>query len=203
VQTRTGARYHDRPSMSCLLLLTLLAADEPKNGTFTETWPSGKPKLEERYKEGRRHGLLRRWHENGTLAAHEEYEEGRWEGRRAAWHENGQEQFDWRYRDGKLDEGTWKVFHANGACWTEYRVGPGGKVPDQVQTAYHDNGKLEYRGKWKDELQEGKWDYFDRDGWRREQRHYRKGQLHGRLTIWNEKGEVVRQEEWRNGKRKE
>jgi antitoxin component YwqK of YwqJK toxin-antitoxin module len=48
---------------------------------------------------------VRRWHENGQLAAHEEYENGKWQGRRAAWHENGQVQVDWRYENGKLCEG--------------------------------------------------------------------------------------------------
>jgi len=186
-----------------VLAIATLAADPPKDGTYVESWPDGKPKLEANYKEGRRHGLLRRWHENGKLAAHEEYDGGRWEGRRAAWWENGQLQFDWNYHEGKLTQGTWECFHPNGAHWTEYRVGAGGKVPNQRQVAYHDNGTIEYRGDWKNELQEGKWEWFRADGTPSETRHYRKGQLHGWVTQLNPKGEVTSRVEWRNGRRKD
>lgn len=183
--------------------LAVLAADPPKDGEYVEKWPDGKPNLEAHYKDGKLHGLLRRWYENGQLAAHEEYENGKWEGRRAAFWDNGQVQFDWQYHEGKLCEGIWKAFHSNGADWTSYRVAAGGKVPDQEQVSYHDNGKVEYRGDWKNELQEGKWEYFRPDGTRSEVRHYKRGQLDGWVTRWNEKGEVTSREEYRNGKRKE
>lgn len=183
-----------------LLSVAALADDPPRDGTYVEKWPDGKPKLEVTYKDGKRHGTLKRWHENGQLAAEEEYEDGKWEGRRAAWWENGQVQFDWQYHDGKLRKGVWQSFHANGTFWTSYRMGAGGKAPDQLQVAYHDNGKIEYRGRWKDELQDGKWEYFRADGTRSEVRHYRKGQLHGWRTEWNDKGEVVSRVEYEDGK---
>lgn len=189
------------------LLLPLVAAaafagDRPKDGKYTEAWPDGTPRLEAHYKDGKCHGLLRRWHANGQLAAHEEFENGKWEGRRAAWWENGQVQMDWQYHEGKLLEGVWRSYHANGAFWTSYRMGAGGKAPDQEQVAYHDNGKVQYRGDWKGELQEGKWEYFRPDGTRSEVRHYRKGQLDGWVTQWNEKGEVTSRVEYKTGKRK-
>jgi antitoxin component YwqK of YwqJK toxin-antitoxin module len=185
-----------------LLACAALPADPPKDGKHTETWPDGKPKLEAHYKDGKLHGLLQRWHENGQLAAHEEYHEGKWEGRRAAWWENGQVQFDWQYHEGKLRQGTWESFHANGASWTSWRMGAGGKAPDQEQVAYHDNGKVHYRGKWKDELQDGKWVYFFPDGKRSEVRHYKKGQLDGVHTKWNEKGEVLSRVDYKDGRPK-
>jgi antitoxin component YwqK of YwqJK toxin-antitoxin module len=177
-------------------------ADPPKDGKHVETWADGKPKLEAHYKDFKLHGLLKRWHENGQLAAHEEYENGKWEGRRAAWWENGQVQFDWQYHEGKLCKGTWESFHANGAFWTSYRMGSDGKAPDQEQVAYHDNGKVHYRGLWKDEMQEGKWEWFRPDETRSEVRHYKNGQLHGWVTTWDDKGKVTSREEWKNGKRK-
>ena len=192
-----------RPLILILALASASVADPPKDGPYTETWPNGKPKLEATYKKGKLHGVLKRWHENGQLAAHEEYVLGKWEGRRAAWWENGQVQFDWQYHEGKLAEGTWECFHANGTHWTEYRMGAGGKAPDQEQVSYHDNGKVEYRGDWKDELQDGKWEYFFPDGKRHEVRHFKKGQLHGMVTTWNEKGEVTSRREYRDGKPKE
>jgi len=195
--------------MRHLLPLLLLAAgvaradDPPKDGVYVEKWADGTTKLEAHYKDGKLDGLLRRWHENGQLAAHEEYAEGKWEGRRAAWWENGQLQMDWQYHEGKLREGTWKSFHANGAFWTSWRMGPGGKAPTQLQVAYFDNGQVEYRGRWKDELQDGKWEYFRRDGTRSEVRHYKKGQLDGWVTKWDEEGKVTSRERFKSGKRKE
>jgi len=200
------ARLRSKDGMRVLVFLGLLgvalAADPPKDGVYVEKWPDGKLKLEAHYKDGKLHGLMRRWHENGQLAAQEEYENGKWEGRRAAWWDNGQVQFDWQYHEGKLKEGTWKSFHKNGTFWTSCRMGAGGKAPDQDQVAYHDNGKVEYRGHWKDEHQEGKWEYFYPDGAKSEVRHYKEGLLHGWRTKWNEKGEVIERVEYRNGKPK-
>ncbi|HEX5030882.1 MAG TPA: toxin-antitoxin system YwqK family antitoxin [Candidatus Eisenbacteria bacterium] len=185
------------------LLSAGLAADPPKDGTYVEKWPDGKLKLEAHYKDGKLHGLMRRWHENGQLAAHEEYENGKWEGRRAAWWDNGQVQFDWQYHEGKLREGTWKSFHKNGAFWTSWRMGAGGKGPDQEQVAYHDNGKIHYRGWWKNERQDGRWVYYHPDGTTKsEVRNYKEGLLHGWRTKWSEKGEVTERIEYRNGKPK-
>lgn len=186
-----------------LLIAAAFAGDPPKDGKHVETWPDGKPKLEAHYKDGKLHGLLRRWHQNGQIQAHEEYESGKWEGRRAQWHENGQVEMDWLYHAGKLREGIWRAFHANGALLTSYRVGAGGKVPDQEQVAYHDNAKVHYRGKWNDELQDGKWVYFYASGKRSEVRHYKRGQLDGVCTKWNEKGEVTSRVEYRDGKVKD
>jgi antitoxin component YwqK of YwqJK toxin-antitoxin module len=194
----------------CLLLLPILAATAfageaaapPKDGEHVEKWPDGKPKLEAHYKEGKLHGLFRRWHENGQLAAEEEYQNGKWEGRRAAWWENGQVQFDWRYQEGKLCEGVWKSYHANGAFWTSYKMGIGGKFPDQFQVYYHDNGQVQRRGWWKNEKQEGKWEHFHPDGTRSEVRHYREGLADGWITKWDENGKLISREEWSKGKRK-
>jgi antitoxin component YwqK of YwqJK toxin-antitoxin module len=81
-------------------------------------------------------------------------------------------------------------------------MGAGGKAPDQFQVAYHDNGKIQYRGWWKNEKQEGKWEYFHANGTRSEVRRYREGQLDGWVTTWSEKGEQTSREEWSRGKRK-
>jgi antitoxin component YwqK of YwqJK toxin-antitoxin module len=191
-----------RPAL-LLVMAAAAIAGPPKDGKHVETWPDGKAKLEAHYKDGKLHGRLRRWHPNGQLAAQEDYERGEWEGRRAAWHENGQVHFDWQYHEGRLRAGEWKAFHGNGAFWTSYRVGADGKAPDQEQVAYHDNGKVEYRGRWKDERQEGKWEYFRYDGTRSEVRHYRNGQLHGWVSQWDEKGRVTSRVEYRDGKRKD
>ena len=186
--------------MRHLLPLLLLAAavaradDPPKDGDYVEKWPDGKTKLEAHYKDGKLYGLLRRWYENGQLAAYSSC---------AAWWENGQLQMDWQYHEGKLCEGTWKSFHANGAFWTSWRMGPGGKAPTQTQVSYYDDGKVEYRGRWKDELQDGKWEYFRRDGTRSEVRRYRKGQLDGWVTKWDEEGKVTSRQRFKNGKPKE
>lgn len=194
--------------MRHLLFLPVLAAaaladGPPKDGKHVEKWPDGKPRVEAHYKDGKLHGTYRRWHANGQLAAEEEYENGKWNGRRANWHENGQVLFDWRYREGKLEEGVWKSYHSNGALWTSHKMGIGGKFPDQYQIAYHDNGKVEYRGWWKNEKQEGKWEYFHRNGVRSEVRPMRESLPDGWITKWDEDGKVISREEWRKGKRKE
>jgi len=194
-----------RTAMLLLVLAVVAGAEDaspPRDGVRVEKWPDGKKKLEAHYKGGKLHGVLERWHENGQLAAHEEYEDGKWEGRRAAWYENGQVQFDWQYHEGKLRAGTWSTYHDNGAVMTSWKVGKDGKAPTQVQVAYHDNGKVWYRGRWKDELQEGKWVYYRPDGTRSEERSYRAGQLHGWLKRWDEKGKLSLRQEYRNGKPK-
>lgn len=66
----------------------------------------------------------------------------------------------------------------------------------------HDNGKVHYRGLWKDELQEGQREWFRPDETKSEVRLYKGGQLHGWVMTWDEKGKVTSREARKNGKRK-
>ena len=118
----------------------------------------GKVLLLYNYKEGKRDGLWRSWHENGQLRTEKNYKDGKGDGLSMRWYENGQLQREYNYKDGKRD-GLWRGWYANGQLEREknYKDGKG----DGLYRGWHENGQLEYEYNIKDgkEINEKCWDY--------------------------------------------
>jgi len=66
------------------------------------------------FKDGKRDGRWRWYHDNGQLKDKLEYKEGKQEGRWVGYHKNGQLEFEGEYKDGK-PEGPWVGYHEDGS----------------------------------------------------------------------------------------
>ena len=119
---------------------------------------------------------------------------------RREWHDNGQIAIEWTYTDGREDKGTVTFFHANGKVRHTFKSGGKNKHPNQVTTTWYDNGVKESEGRWRNELQHGKWTFWYRSGKRQRVTTYKEGQPDGWSTEWDEKGKVVSKKRFKNGK---
>lgn len=165
-----------------------------------QDWPDGTKKVRGQTLDGKRHGTWRAWFENGKMRSFIQYRAGKWHGIRREWHDNGQIALEWTYTDGREDKGTVTFFHANGKVRHTFKSGGKNKHPNQVTTTWYDNGVKESEGRWRNELQHGKWTFWYRSGKRQRVTTYKEGQPDGWSTEWDEKGKVVSKKRFKNGK---
>jgi hypothetical protein len=79
------------------------------------------------YKDGKREGFKRKWHENGQLREERNYVNGELEGLWREWDENGQLRSESNYVNGKL-EGLWREWDENGQLRRESCYSKNGTV---------------------------------------------------------------------------
>ncbi len=69
----------------------------------TYWYENGQKKLEQNYKDGKKHGKMTTWYENGQIEYVGNYKDGKEDGKWTYWDENGSLKFEGHYKDGKLD----------------------------------------------------------------------------------------------------
>jgi|GEM_PF-856529 len=83
------------------------------SGRIFQRTGQGAPISEERYLNGERHGLSRRWHAGGQLAYEHHFEHGKKQGEQIGWWRNGEKKYSYGYRD-NLPHGKAIEFFRNG-----------------------------------------------------------------------------------------
>ncbi len=96
---------------------------------------------EKNYKEGKKEGIQKSWHENGQIWNEGNYKEGKKEGIQKNWYDNGQLCYEENYKEGELD-GIQKEWYKNGQLEYERNYKEG--ELDGIQKEWYKNGQLEY-----------------------------------------------------------
>jgi len=105
------------------------------------------------FKDGKRDGLYRQWHDNGQLEDEGNYKGGGRDGIWRVWYWNGQQLNESNNKDGKKD-GLMRVWMINGQLKREHNY-KDGKL-DGLVREWHDNGLLEYEGQFKEGKKDGR-----------------------------------------------
>ena len=119
---------------------------QPLSGTAHTYYPDASLEKAEQFVDGRRHGFLRMWFENGTPAFEAHYENGKRNGVTTSWWNNGNPRSRTTFVDDKPD-GEALSWYASGEKFKRYNYSLG--RPSGLQQGWRKNGKLfanfEYR----------------------------------------------------------
>ena len=96
--------------------------------------------VETPYQNGKKHGIAKRYYENGKLASEIPYKNGERHGVQKWYYENGNLRYEIPYKNGK-PHGVEKEYYENGNLWyeTPYENGEW----HGVEKAYYENGNLQ------------------------------------------------------------
>ncbi|WP_243138060.1 S-layer homology domain-containing protein [Heliorestis acidaminivorans] len=132
-------------------------------GTWTRWYDQedGKKSSEWSYKNGKMHGTLQRWYENGTLSTEEFWNEGQRTGTWTQWFENGEK---WTQRshneNGQIDD-IFYQWHADGSR-EESTMKDGSQ--DGLYRAWYPNGNLSVEGYHHNGRRVCSWTFYKADG---------------------------------------
>ncbi len=87
-------------------------------GKAVSHWEDGKLKSELIFKDGKKDGACREWHENGQKKAEVNFKNGKQDGLSTKWNKNGQKEYEWNYKKGKRD-GVATAWDKNGQINTK------------------------------------------------------------------------------------
>ncbi len=68
------------------------------------------------------------------------------------------------------------------------------------EEVYFTNGKLQWEGNYKNQLEDGKWVYYYENGNIKSIQYYTKGKENGVCSDYDSKGKLVKESTWVNGK---
>jgi antitoxin component YwqK of YwqJK toxin-antitoxin module len=68
------------------------------------------------------------------------------------------------------------------------------------EEVYFTNGKLQWEGNYKNQLEDGKWVYYYESGVVKSVQYYTKGKENGICSDYDMKGKLVKESTWVNGK---
>lgn len=89
--------------------------EPPFSGKSLDWWNIEKKKKssEVNFKDGKYHGLMTLWHENGQKKAIANYRDEKYHGTTTNWYKSGQKKSEANYKDGNVD-GEWTYWNKNG-----------------------------------------------------------------------------------------
>jgi antitoxin component YwqK of YwqJK toxin-antitoxin module len=141
----------------------------------------GKNGFEQYFEDGKQHGYLKIYYENGQLNIHQIYKDNKLNGLSLLYYKNGQLE-----QEGNFDNGT--------------RIG--------LWKWYTKNGQLEYEGNYKDGVRNGVWINYDESGTESEKwedfynlgnkiytRYFKNGKLFLK-KCWDKRGRQINCKEW-------
>lgn len=111
----------------------------PFSGIAVGRHANGRLASQAQFKDGRRHGVLRRWFANGQLSFVSRYENGRRDGETRSWWRNGKPRSKSRYVNDLPDGVAWQWYRTGEKFKRmRYRLG----TPTGLQQGWRQNGKL-------------------------------------------------------------
>ncbi len=124
------------------------------------------------YKDNLRDSLLLNYNMLGVKTAEANYHNDTLHGKFARYYADGQPMIEGEYYRGMLN-GTWLFYDQTGAVIgkADYHLGDG------IQKAWHSNGKISRIMYYKDNLQHGKDEHYDRQGRLLQTDYYEQGEL--------------------------
>lgn len=156
----------------------------------TEYWANGKKKSEgvilggeailpgdskqvqaQKLQNARRDGKWTYWYEDGKISAEEHYQEGVQIGVWKSWYNNGQLSSELDFKDFKAT-----YWFTNGKKQSEGKM-YAGFVKDGKWTAWHENGTLNFEGTYKMGKKDGVWTWYNDKGEKVSEQLYRNDEL--------------------------
>ena len=140
------------------------------------------------YSDGKRHGKMVGYYENGRIEVEGNYRDGQEEGKWVEYYKNGQILVEGHYVDG-LEEGKWVEYYNSGEKKREGNYKNGERDGKWVE--YYSNGKIKKEENYKDSKWDGKWTYYDESGQIRWEINYKNGERDGREIDYDEEGNLT------------
>lgn len=174
----------------CLLLFGVLAlqgqnlvdGEGRKTGRWKVEYPNGKTLYEADFVEGRPVGEMVRYYENGGVRVRMIFEPG-----------GDRSQARLFYKSGKPAAKGWYVKQEKDSVWTYYSEFDGsvrirepyleGKL-DGVARSYYATGEISEEVEWKQNVKEGHWIQYYKNGVPRLSGQYKNGLLHGSYEVY-------------------
>ena len=155
------------------------------------------------FKNGVEHGYWKYYHENGTISASGNFKDSLHVGFWKFYNQNGQLVEKGYYKDG-YEQGIWETYYNGDPQWEKtYENGNLLKTvyvgPDGPFQSYGENGKLKWKGNWKNGKQHGLWELYAYDGWIYRKGYYKNDNKDG---VWKEYylTQLIREENYIDGK---
>ena len=145
-------------------MLNRLKTQFLRNTTTKLYYVTGELWLEETYKNGELHGVMRRYYKNGSIQCEDDYKNGLLDGITTAYHMNGKIQS--------------KTTNANG-------------IHEGKFEQYFENGVLEQEGFYKNNAPNGQFKFYRENGTLASKANYIDGQLDGDCCFYDENGNVA------------
>ena len=141
-------------------------------------------------------GKVTDWYESGELMVERNYKNGGLDGKTFIWFKNGQLKSQGSYKNNKRD-GTSIWYYKNGNKWQAVSYKASVTVS---MTSWHENGNLESKSKWKDNLtKDGLQVRWHENGKIKSQGNYIDHQKQGDWTFWDENGQIDAEVFFKNG----
>lgn len=144
------------------------------DGNYREYYPSGKPFIEGKFKEGRQVGDWTYYFENGTVNRKATYADGKANGSWEIHREDGTLAAKRGFKDG-IRDGEWITYDATG------------KQP--LSEEHYANGK-----------EDGTWKVWFANGKQKQQATFKDGKREGTSTEWNDKGDKLIEADYADNK---
>ena len=142
-------------------------------------------------------GKFEEYHENGKLKSVGYYKDGKEEGKIEDYYENGQLESLRYYIDGKED-GKGESYYENGQLqFVGYSKN--GELDGKIEL-YYESGKLENVQHYKDGKLDGKWEDYHENGQLKSVQYYKDGKEDGKWEVYYENGQLDRVLHYKDGK---
>lgn len=110
-----------------------------RNGMQKGWHQNGNLSYECNYKDGKKDGLVKNWYDDGILMSESNYKEGKLDGISRDWHHNEQLHNEGTWKDGNEADGIFKCWYEDGKTWYEYTYKDGKIVAKKM---WDNNGKI-------------------------------------------------------------
>jgi len=189
--------------------------DGKLDGKSSSWHKNGKMRSEHNYTDGKLDGKFTYWHKNGQKELERNFKDAIRIGKVTEWNENGKKRWEGNYSNG-IPNGNWTSWGKN-ALEENFKNGTGkfilfsnGKKIDELiykdgrglETIWGENGLIESQTTYNNGMKNGPftswWNYFN-SHYLWIEGNYRDGSYDGKWTYWNEKGQIDREEIYKNG----
>tara|TARA_Y100000813_G_C24117062_1_gene330739 strand:- start:45 stop:1016 length:972 start_codon:yes stop_codon:yes gene_type:complete len=170
-----------------------------KDGAYNFWYENGQLELESIYKEGEINGNQIRYFKDGSKSSEIYYEAGKQDGPFKMWFSNGQIKLDFFYKDGK-SHGSWKKWDEFGRIETEANFKNGEKHGNTKYYIHKYGPQVEKEFNYKNGKLDGAQRQWDENGILKYEINYKNGEVHGLEKSWDNYGELISRERWKDGK---
>ena len=198
------------------------------HGDEVSYFPDGKEAERTSYQSNRKHGAWRQWYSDGTVKAEGNYVNGEPEGRMTWYYPSGKKEIEGSTVNGVKD-GTWFYWNEDGSIQLQMVFAKGEMVKAKKENGvfkdYYEDEQLKEEMTWKSGQLHGPFtEWYNNGTWvdkpmtptpegvfageqqrelkgqtKKREGTYVNGQLHGAVKHYDEKGALVRTEQYTNG----
>jgi len=153
--------------------------------------------LDANFKDGKKEGLWKTYHENGQLNVEGNFKDAKKDGLWKMYNKNGQLRYEGNWKDAKK-EGLSKTYYENGQLESEGNWKDGNQ--EELWKTYHENGQLKSEGNLKEGKENGITKIYQENGQLKEEINWREGKQEGVSKIYHKNGQLEVEEYWKDDK---